>query len=389
MPRRIRAERRRVEPVRARVVRRGEPAGQPQEVGPPGEPGPGGVQQALGVGDELAEGLAGGRAELLRAGRAVRVVPVGQLLPVRAGPSPCPLHGRAVRQGEPGQPGQRLQQRIDQLQDQADPVRDRGGVPVDVGGDQVDVDQQQLLEVRVLLAAEVVAAEDAGQVGVEIPDAVGEQALVAEDRRDLAGQAVGVDLVAFQHGQDAVEGLHDLAEQFPRHLARPVAGVQDGDRLPVQAAPELGHLVAGARPDVLGDRAYFRVAKGRHEVAPGDQLAAASLSDVVGDRQAPLGQLGGHLGGGQVGEQGRREQVHDRQVVGGLIHGQVTEQGMAGAIHRRWRDWLRRLHSGKARGARRHFSACSPDRYQSRCAAQHPSRLHCAARRCQTGTAGR
>ena len=40
-----------------------------------------------------------------------------------------------------------------------------------------------------------------------------------------------------------VERLHDLAEQFPGHLASPVAGVQDLDGLPVQPAAKLGHLI--------------------------------------------------------------------------------------------------------------------------------------------------
>ena len=86
---------------------------------------------------------------------------------------------------------------------------------------------------RVLLAPEVVAAEHSGQVGVEVPHTVGEQALVAEHCGDLAGQRVGVDLVAAQQDQDAVEGLDDLAEQLPGHFAGPVAGVQDGDGFPV------------------------------------------------------------------------------------------------------------------------------------------------------------
>ncbi len=154
------------------------------------------------------------------------VIPGSELFPVRVRPALRALDRRAVRQGEPGQPRKRRQQRLDLLTHQADAVRDGRGVPVDVGGDQVDVDQQQFLELRVVFAAQVVAAEDAGQVGVEVPDAVGEQPLVAKHRGDLARQRVGVDLVAVQHGQDAVQRLHDLAEQLPGHLPRAVAGVQ-------------------------------------------------------------------------------------------------------------------------------------------------------------------
>lgn len=110
---------------------------------------------------------------------------------------------------------------------------DCGSVTVDIGRDEVDVHQQQFLELRVLLAAEVVAAEDAGQVGVEIPDAVGEQTLVAEYRGHLADQGLGIDLAPVEHRQDALKGLNDLAEQLPCHLTRAVTGVQDGDRLTV------------------------------------------------------------------------------------------------------------------------------------------------------------
>jgi hypothetical protein len=146
-----------------------------------------------------------------------------------------PLDLRTVRQGEPGQPGQDVQRRIDLHQHQVHAVGDGGSVPVDVGRDQVDVHQQQFLEMRVLLTAEVVAAQDAGQVGVEIPDAVGEQALVTEHGGHLAGQGLGIDLGPVEHLQDALEGLNDLAEKLPCHLTRAVAGVQDGNSLAVQA----------------------------------------------------------------------------------------------------------------------------------------------------------
>ena len=197
VPGRIGAEGRRVEPVGAVVVRGGEPAGEPEEVGAPGEARPGGVEQPLGVGDQLAERLPRGSREAAPAPtHRGGVIPGSELLPVGR-VRPC-ARSTGVPSGRvsPGSLASVVQQRIDQLQHQADPVGDGRRVPVDVGRDQVDVDQQQFLELRVLLAAEVVAAEDAGQVGVEIPDAVGEQALVAEDRGDLAGQRVGVDLAA-------------------------------------------------------------------------------------------------------------------------------------------------------------------------------------------------
>ena len=189
-----------------------------------------------------------------------------------------------------------------------------------------------------------------GQVGVEIPDAVGEQALVAEYGGDLAGQDIGIDLVPIQHRQDAVQALDDLAEQLAGHLPRAVAGVQDGNGLAVQSSPELGHLVAGSGTDVLGDRAHLRVADRRHQIAPGDKLPAARLHGVAVRGAATVSELGGYLGGGQIGEQGGGEQIHDREVVGGLVRGQVAEQAMPRSVHRR-RDRVRKLHSGKARGA--------------------------------------
>src|SRR5215472_3273817 len=86
MPRWIGAEGGRIEPVGAVVFGSGEPAGQPKKVGTPGEAGARRVEQPLGVGDELAECLSCGGPQLLRARRAVIVVPVRELLPVRACP---------------------------------------------------------------------------------------------------------------------------------------------------------------------------------------------------------------------------------------------------------------------------------------------------------------
>lgn len=175
--------------------------------------------------------------------------------------------------------------------------------------------EQQLLELRVLVAAEVVAGKDAGEVGVEVADAVGEQPLVAEDGRDLAGQRVGVDVGAAQLGDDPVEGLDDLTQQLTGDLARAVGGLQDLDRLAVNSAAQFGDLVARSRADVLGEGADPGVADGRDKVAPFDELAAARLDGVALERASAVGQLGGDLGGRQIGQQGGGEQVHDRQVV--------------------------------------------------------------------------
>ena len=162
MPGRIGAERRVVEPVRLLVVCGREPAGQPQEVGPPRKSRPGGVQQPLGVGDQLAQRLARGAAELLRPGCAVRgVVPGGQLLPVRPRAALEPARpGCRPASVRPGSVASAASSGSARCEHQAGPVRDGRGVPVDVSGDQVDVDQQQLLELRVLLAGQVVPAED-------------------------------------------------------------------------------------------------------------------------------------------------------------------------------------------------------------------------------------
>ena len=106
MPRGIGPERRVIEPVRLLVVGGGEPAGQPQEVGSAGKPRPGRVEQPLGVGDQLAERLPRGPAELLRAGSAAAgVVPGGQLFPVLVCAALGPLDGGTVRQREAGQRG--------------------------------------------------------------------------------------------------------------------------------------------------------------------------------------------------------------------------------------------------------------------------------------------
>ena len=99
---------------------------------------------------------------------------------------------------------------------------------------------------RVLVATEVVAAEDAGEIGVEVTDAVREQSLVAEHRRDLAGQRLGVELGAGQLREDAVETLDDLTEQLPSDLPSAVGRAQDVDRVAVHPPAELRDLVARA-----------------------------------------------------------------------------------------------------------------------------------------------
>jgi len=98
------------------------------------QPGPASPAAAV-ASTELAERLARGRAKLLRARGAVGVVPVGQLFPVRAGPPLRPIDRRAVRQGEPGQLGQCLQQRsdVDPESHCRWPYR-RTRAPVDAGG---------------------------------------------------------------------------------------------------------------------------------------------------------------------------------------------------------------------------------------------------------------
>ena len=247
----------------------------------------------------------------------------------------CSLDGRAIWQRQAGQPLKSRKQRIDQLHDRHDAMGDRGRVPVHVGGDQVDVDQKQLLELRVFLTAEVIAAEDASQVGIKVPDAVGEQALVPEHRGDLAGQSFGVNRIGVQQRQDAVEGLDDLAEQLTGHFPGTVSCVQDGDRLPVHAPAELGDLVAGPGTDVLGDRADLRVADGRREVAPFDQLPAACFSRITADDPVALGELCGDFGRRKISKQRGREQIHDRQVVGGLVSRQVVEQAATTVDRRR------------------------------------------------------
>jgi hypothetical protein len=85
-----------------------------------------------------------------------------------------------------------------------------------------------------------------------------------------------------------------------------------------------------------------------------------------GQGSRSFGELGGDLDRGQVGEQGGREQVHDRQVAGSLIRGQVPEQAMPGAVHRRRdrvrrRNRVRRLHSGQANREPPTFPGSSPD----------------------------
>jgi hypothetical protein len=221
-------------------------------------------------------------------------------------------------------------------------------VPVDVGGDQVDVDQQQLLELRILLPAQVIASQDAGQIGVEITNAVSEQPLVAEHGRDLTRQRLDVDLGAPQLGQDAVEALHDLAQQLARHLTSPVGRPQDLDRVAVHPPTQLGHLVPRPGPDVLRDRTDPRIPNRPDEIAPLDQLPAARLSRVTLDQLPTLSKLAGDLGSRQISQQRRRKQLHDRQVVAGLLGSQVPEQAAPAPVI----DGpvaLGRLHAGQAR----------------------------------------
>lgn len=102
----IHAECGRVEPVRALVIRCGEPAGEPEEVRAPGKARARGIEQPLGVRDELAECLPGRRAELLRARRTMAgVVPRSELFSVGPCPPLRPFDGGAIRQREPGQLG--------------------------------------------------------------------------------------------------------------------------------------------------------------------------------------------------------------------------------------------------------------------------------------------
>jgi hypothetical protein len=50
-------------------------------------------------------------------------------------------------------------------------------------------------------------------------------------------------VAAAQQGEEPVERLHDLPEQFSGHLTSPVAGVQDLNGLSVHPAAQLGHLI--------------------------------------------------------------------------------------------------------------------------------------------------
>jgi hypothetical protein len=87
----------------------------------------------------------------------------------------------------------------------------------------------------------------------------------------------------------------------PWPLAGAVGGVHDGDDgFAVHAGAELGDLVAGSGPDVLGDRCDLGVADGRQEIAPEDQLLAGGFRGVAVQYHIALRELGADLGGRQV-----------------------------------------------------------------------------------------
>ena len=158
--------------------------------------------------------------------------------------------------------------------------------------------------------------------------------MLEEERGDLLGEAFGgparglaprvagvLEAGPGEAVEELVEPVGDGGEQLAGDLAGALGGAQQLVDVALDADAELGDLVADAAVLELGDAGRDDLAAARDEVAPLDELLEPrddGLDPRLARRDlaAPLGprERGGHLTRGQVREQRRREQPHDRQV---------------------------------------------------------------------------
>ncbi|MEU4742301.1 hypothetical protein AB0G02_17800 [Actinosynnema sp. NPDC023658] len=223
----------------------------------------------------------------------------------------------AAQQAQQLRPGRR---------DAGQGVRDGRGVPQHVLDDHLDVLDQQVAEPGDLLRRQVVPRHDLAQVGVEVAHGRGQLGVLEEQRGDLLGQhlartARAADQRLRQRLPEPVQAALHGGQQLARHLPRALGHAQQLVHVPLHPDGELADLVADAAVLELRDAGGHHLAPALHQVAPLDQLPEA-VDHVLDARLArldpalPLGarQRPRDLARGQVRQQRRREQPHDRQV---------------------------------------------------------------------------